>query len=168
MDFKTENDLIYVIGETKDECGGSEFYHAYKEIGANSPKVDAKIARELYEKMYTLHKRGILSACASVNQGGLLITLAKMAIAGQLGAEIDIMKAPNRNLAIEKICYSETQSRFIIAIDPKNKEKFENEIENFVFGQIGVVKTNEFIVNGIIKTDVKKLEQIYKERFKDF
>jgi phosphoribosylformylglycinamidine synthase len=168
MDFKASGDLIYVIGETKDECGGSEFYHAFNKTGGNPPKVDAKIARELYEKMYKLHKKGILSACASVNQGGLLITLAKMAVAGRLGVEVDIKKAPNKDLVIEKVCYSETQSRFIITIDPKNKEKFESLMENFVFGQIGIVKDEVFIVNGIIKTDVKKLEQIYKERFKEY
>ncbi|MBW2981674.1 phosphoribosylformylglycinamidine synthase [Candidatus Woesearchaeota archaeon] len=168
MDFKSEGDLIYVIGETKDECGGSEFYHVFNKIGARSPKVDASKARQLYEKMYKLHKKGILSACASVNQGGLLITLAKMAVAGQLGAEIDIKKAPNQELPIEKICYSESQSRFIITINPKNKEEFENSMQNFVFAQIGIIKNQTFIVNEIIKTDIKKLEHIYKERFKDF
>jgi phosphoribosylformylglycinamidine synthase len=168
IDFKSEGDLIYVIGETRDECGAGEFYHAFKKIGAKSPKVNAKTARELYEKMYELHKKGILSACASVNQGGLLITLAKMAIAGQLGAEIDIKKAPNLNLPIEKICYSETQSRFIIAINPKNRQEFENIMQDFVFAQIGFVKNETFIVNEIIKTDIKKLGHVYKERFKEF
>ena len=165
MDFKAEGDLIYVIGQTKDECGGSEFYHAFGETGGNAPKVDAKIARELYEKMY---RKGRFSACASVAQGGLLITLAKMAIAGQLGAEINLTKAPNMGLSTEKIFYSESQSRFIITIDPKNKEKFEKEMQDFLFSEIGVVKNEIFIVNGIIKTDIKKLEHVYKERFKDF
>ncbi len=64
--------------------------------------------------------------------------------------------------------YSDSQSRFIITIDPENKERFEKEIQDFLFAQIGAVKDQEFIVNEIIKTDVKKLEQIYKERFKDF
>jgi len=168
MDFKQEGDLIYVIGETKDECGAGEFYHALKKTAGIPPKVNAREARKLYETMYELNKKGILSSCASVNQGGLLITLAKMAIAGQLGAEIDITKAPNLDLPIEKICYSESQSRFIITSDPKNRQEFEELMQNFVFAQIGEVKSNEFIVNEIIKTDVKKLEQIYKERFKDF
>ena len=118
--------------------------------------------------MYKLHKKERFSACASVGPGGLLITLAKMAIAGQLGAEIDIRKAPNVSLPIEKIFYSESQSRFIVTINPKNKEKFENEMQDFLFSEIGVVKKETFIVNGIIKTDVKKLEHNYKERFKDF
>jgi phosphoribosylformylglycinamidine synthase len=168
MDLKAEGDLIYVIGQTKDECGGSEFYHSFGKIGGKSPKVDAKKARGLYENMYILHKKEMFSACASVNHGGLLITLAKMAIAGQLGAEIDITKTPNLDLPMEKLCYSESQSRFIVTINPKNKGAFEKAIQNFVFAEIGVVKNQEFIVNEIIKTDVKKLEHIYKERFKEY
>ncbi|MBW2992051.1 phosphoribosylformylglycinamidine synthase [Candidatus Woesearchaeota archaeon] len=170
MDLKIAGDLIYIIGKTKDECGGSEFYRIANKIGANSPKVDAKKARALYEKMYELNKKQMLSACASVNQG-LLITLAKMSIAGQLGVEADIRDIAD--LSAEKIFYSESQSRFIVTIDPKDKEKFEEEMDSFDITQIGVVKdSNKFIIKNskeqIISSDIKQLEDIYKERFKEF
>ena len=170
MDFKIPDDLIYIIGKTKDECGASEFYHSCNEVGAKSQKVDSKKARKLYEKIFEI--KNLLSSCASVEKGGLLIALAKMSIAGQLGTEIDIEKAPNENLPIEKIFYSETQSRFIVAINPKNKEKFEKAMKGFDFAEIGVVKNNDkFIIKNkekIINTNVKDLDKIYRERFKDF
>ena len=71
MDFKVAGDSIYVIGKTYDECGGSEFYHAFGQLGSKSPKVDAKYARKLYKKMYELSNAGILSSCASVASGGI-------------------------------------------------------------------------------------------------
>ena len=91
MDLKLSGDLIYIIGETKDECGGSEYYSAFNEIGAKSPKVDAINSRILYEKIYTLHQTGILNSCASVCGGGILITLAKMSIAGRKGVVIKFL-----------------------------------------------------------------------------
>ena len=173
MDFKIPGDFVYIIGKTKDECGGSEFYHAFGEIGAKSPKVDAEKSRELYEKMYALHQKGLLSSCAAVGWGGFLITLAKMSVAGLLGVEVDINKIPNESLPTEKVFYSESQSRFIATVDPKNAREFEKLLSGFVFANIGTVKDDKaFVVkkNGeaIINSDVRKLEEIYKKRFKDF
>ena len=173
MDFKIPGDLVYVIGKTKDECGGSEFYAAFGEIGAKSPQVDAKKSRDLYEIVYEMQQKGLLSSCASVGWGGFLIALAKMSIAGLLGVEVDINKIPNESLSIEKIFYSESQSRFIVAVDPKNAREFEKLLSGFVFASIGILKDDgRFIIKKndaeIISSDVKRLEAVYKKRFKDF
>jgi len=158
---------------TKNECGGSEFYHAFDKIGARSPKVDAVKSRQLYEKMYELNQKSLLSSCAAIGWGGFLITLAKMSIAGLLGTEVDISKIPNEGISPEKILYSESQSRFIATIDPKNQEMFENMLSGFVLAKVGTVTNDgKFLIKNndtdIISSDVKKVEQVYKERFKDF
>ncbi|MBA2869255.1 AIR synthase-related protein [Methanococcus maripaludis] len=172
MDLKLKDDLIYVIGETKDECGGSEFYHAFGEVGGKSPKVDAKSARRLYEKMYELSQKGIFSSCASVAAGGLVITLAKMAISGCLGLEADLSKAPNENLEFEKIMYSETQSRFIVTIAPENEKEFENLMKEFKVGKIGKVTEKEFVIknneNIVITSSLENMDEVYRSRFEDF
>lgn len=173
IDFKVPGDLIYLLGQTKDECGGSEFYRVLGELGEKTPKVDAEEARKLYEKVHSLHQEGILSACSSIGYGGLLIAVAKMSIAGQYGANIDVSKIPNDNLSIEKILYSESQSRFIVTVAPENKENFEKEMKGFVFGLIGSIdKSKEFVVkdgdNEIIRTNVDKMEKIYKEKFGNY
>ena len=171
MGFKIHGDLVYAVGKTKDECGASELYNAFGEIGASSPKVDAKKARKLYGRIYKIKE--LLSSCASVEKGGLLTALAKMAIAGQLGVEADFDKVPTEgNLPIEKIFYSETQSRFVVTINPKNKGKLEKEMKEFDIAEIGIVKEDKFIVKNndekIIDSNIKNLTKIYKERFKDF
>jgi len=174
MDFKLDGDIVYIIGKTKDECGGSEFYHAYGELGARPPKVDAKKARSLYERMHDLIKKGMFSAVASIGAGGFLITLAKMAIAGQLGVEIRANKIPvAESMDIENVFYSETQSRFIVTIDPKNKEEFEKAISGNIIEEIGVVRDNgSFLIKNnekdVINTTVKKLDEVYRKRFEDF
>ncbi|HII29664.1 TPA: phosphoribosylformylglycinamidine synthase, partial [Candidatus Woesearchaeota archaeon] len=148
------------------------FYHAYSKIGSKAPRIDAKQARKLYEKMYELHKKGLLSACSSVGAGGIAMTLAKMAIAGQKGASIDISKIPNESLSPEKILYSESQSRFIVSINPENKKAFENEMNDFSITRIGIVKNNKFKIKNKNKTminiTISDLDKIYRARFRDF
>jgi len=171
MDLKIEGDLIYLIGETKDELGGSELYHALGKKGGKSPKVDALLARKLYENMHELNKKNMFSACASIEKGGLLVALAKMAIAGRMGVEVEVEKVAS--LPIEKIFYSESQSRFIITINPSSKVGFEKEMKEFDITLLGAINENgKFLVKNkddeIINADVHDLEEIYKERFKDF
>ncbi len=169
IDFKIPGDLVYIIGETKDECGGSEFYNLYGEIGSKSPKVDAKHARKLYEKMYEMHTKGIFSACSSIERGGLLTAIAKMSIAGCRGVEIDLTNIPGEDLPFEKKCYSESQSRFIVSIDPTKKESFENGLQDFEVKKIGEVKEDMiFMVKGsgtTISTTVEEMNRHYKQRF---
>lgn len=170
MDFKITDDLIYVIGKTKDECGGSEFYYEYGEKGGESPKVDASYARSVYKKMFELHREGMFSACASVSVGGLLITLAKMSIAGMLGADVDLSTANTEDLSFEKLAYSETQSRFIVTINPKERDEFKTKMKDFDIFCIGqVTDNNNFKVSlkgkSIIDMNVLSLDQVYKARF---
>ena len=169
IDFKVPGDLVYVIGETKDECGGSEFYNLYGEIGSKSPKVDAKHARKLYEKMYEMHTSEMFSACSSIEKGGLLTAVAKMSIAGCWGVEIDLINIPGEDLPFEKKCYSESQMRFIVSIDPAKQEIFENGLQGFSVKKIGEVKgDNTFVVKDdetIISTTVEELDMHYKQRF---
>ncbi len=171
MDFKIAGDLIYVIGETKDECGGSEFYHMFNEIGTKSPKVDAIKSRILYEKIYELHQKEIFNSCSSV-VNGLLITLAKMAISGMKGINVNLQRVPQQGLSLGKIMYSESQSRLIAVISRENKDVFEKEMKDFIFGLIGEVRGDSLFIikNGdidVIRENIEDLEMTYKERFKN-
>lgn len=163
FDFKAEGDLIYLIGKTEDELGGSEFYNIHGKLGSKAPKV--KPDRSLYKKIHDLTKKGMFSAVQSVSAGGIAMAAAKMAIAGQLGATIDLDKIDSE-LTIEKKMYSEAQGRFIVTIDPENREAFESSIDAV---RIGIVTGRDFTFTDketeILRLNVKRMEQIYKERF---
>ena len=122
-----------------------------------------------YEKMYEMHTKGIFSACSSIEKGGLLTAVAKMSIAGCWGVEIDLINIPGEDLPFEKKCYSESQSRFIVSIDPTKKESFENGLQDFEVKKIGEVKEDMiFMVKGsgtTISTTVEEMNRHYKQRF---
>jgi len=167
FDFKAEGDLIYIIGRTMDECAGSELYNQFGKNGGKAPKVDAKKARELYRKIY--ETRDMLASAQSVERGGLLVAIAKMALAGKLGAVIDIEKIPADDMPLEKLFYSETQSRFIVAIDPEMRDSFEKQMKGFVCERIGIVTKDYLEVtkgpDTIFRTGLRKLDEAYRERF---
>ena len=123
-DFKESGDLIYQVGETYDELGASEFYQLFGEIGTNVPKVRKAKAKELYLKVMEANKASLIESSHDLSDGGLAVALTESAFGGNLGANIDLDNLGN--LASHILLFSESHSRFIISIQPKNKEKFES------------------------------------------
>ena len=89
-DFKADGDLIYVLGETKDELGGSEYYAMKGQLGANVPKVDFRRNFSLYGKLQRAIAKRLVASCHDCSEGGLAVALAECCIAGDIGAEADI------------------------------------------------------------------------------
>ncbi|MDF2690177.1 MAG: purL [Gammaproteobacteria bacterium] len=110
FDFKQADSLIVLIGQRKNECGGSLFYDLYQQLGANLPKPDFKqIQNQIYALSDAITKRLVLAA-KSINRGGLAVALVRMCIGNYIGAEIKLEAKP-----IEQILFSETPG-FIIEV----------------------------------------------------
>ncbi len=161
LDVKMPGDLIYVLGETLDELGRSE-YQLYSGIGNNNvPKVDAKSARKVYERYNQARKDGIIASAIAPNLGGLVIALAKSLIAGDLGAEIDLSLVPigkiqNTDIINKIIMFSESQSRILVTIAPQNQKRFEELFEGAVYSCIGKVTEKKVLnIKDVFKVDLK-------------
>jgi len=101
LDAKAPGDLVYVIGETRDECGGSEYYAWLGEskgrgriLGKNVPQVEIPTALNRYRKIHQAIREELLASCLSVGLGGLAVGLAKIAMAGELGLSVDLEPIP--------------------------------------------------------------------------
>ncbi|WP_341808676.1 phosphoribosylformylglycinamidine synthase subunit PurL [Wolbachia endosymbiont (group E) of Neria commutata] len=168
LDVKMPGDLIYILGETHDELGRSE-YQLHSGTGNNNvPKVDAKSARKLYECYNQAIKDGIIASAIAPNLGGLIIALAKSLIAGDLGAEIDLSLVPaveiqNTDMVNKVIMFSESQSRILATVAPQNQKKFEELFQGIVYSHIGKV-TEEKVLNikDVMEVDIKSLADSYR------
>ncbi|WP_338406752.1 MULTISPECIES: phosphoribosylformylglycinamidine synthase subunit PurL [unclassified Wolbachia] len=167
LDVKMPGDLIYVLGETLDELGRSE-YQLYSGIGNNNvPKVDAKSARKLYERYNQAIKDGIIASAIAPNLGGLIIALAKSLIAGDLGAEIDLSLVPigktqNTDIINKIIMFSESQSRILVTIAPQSQKRFEELFKGAVYSCIGKVTEKKVLnIKDVLKVDLKNLKNSY-------
>jgi len=169
MDVKKEGDTVYILGLTKNELGGSEYYAIHNKIGNNAPTVDLERQLKLYKALNKAMEQGLVSSCHDCSDGGLGVALAESAFAGELGMNIYLKKIPvdnvNRN---DSILFSESQGRFVITVKPENVKRFEEIMKQNAFANIGTVTKNEFIVNGLdgktcIKSDIKELKDAWQK-----
>jgi phosphoribosylformylglycinamidine synthase II len=171
MDVKTAGDLIYAIGQTGDELGGSIYFANQGAIGNNCPKVDFKKAKQLMQALSRATAKGLVAACHDCSEGGIAAAAAEMAFAGGFGMEIFLGEVPYKaqNPRNDFILFSESNSRFIVEVAKKNQKEFEKALKGIPFGLIGCVsKSKEFKVYGLdgkacVKAGIDELKKAWKE-----
>ena len=180
IDQKFEGDLVYVIGFTRDELGGSEYFamkgeqeRGKKYIGNNAPKVDAQMNIDVYRAFSRAVEEELVASAISVNAGGLGVALAKSSIAGQLGLEADLEEAPSSCLREDFTLYSQSQGRLVVTINPANRKRFERIMGQNAYSMIGKVRGDDkfLITNGgkmVVDASVAELTSSYKLTFEDY
>lgn len=159
---KAVGDIVYLLGETKDELGGSEYYDQTGHLGRNVPRVDGKPNRQLYMLYGRAARNRLIASALAVNAGGLGVTLAKKVIAGQMGMEIDLSAL---TLRADKALFSESQGRIVVTVAPQNVKAFEKTFArsyNHVTPIGHVAYGNKLNINNILKVDIEVLEEAYK------
>lgn len=137
-DFKQAGEVIYLLGPTRDELGGSEFADQFGLKGGSVPQVDLLSARRRYRVFYRAVRRGLVSAAHDVSDGGLGVALAEMAIGGGIGARIDLHAVPGCACCDpERILYSESASRLIACVRPEDASEFEALFAGQRFAALG-------------------------------
>jgi len=157
MDFKQEGDLVYLVGKTYNELGGSEYFMDNGLTGNNVPVVRPQQARELMNRLSQATEKDLVKACHDLSEGGLGVAIAEMAFAGQLGAVVRLSEVP-LGQPIDRddfILFSESNSRFLAAVAPENKDRFEEIIADTSFALIGRVTASERLE--IYGLDAKKV-----------
>ena len=140
LDFKRSGDLVYVLGETKKELGGSEYFRMLGAVGNEVPKVDADSANKFYDTVIAATKKGLPDALATPALGGLGVLFAKMAMAGRLGAEIDLDKIPaTPGLTALEVLFSESNVRFVATVPPDKQSEFEKLFAGHKIACVGKV-----------------------------
>jgi phosphoribosylformylglycinamidine synthase II len=126
MDLKAPGNLMYIVGATYNELGGSEYYRLKGFLGNSVPKLRATKARKTYYNLTKAMGGGLVKSCHDLSEGGLAVAAAEMAFAGGLGLEIDLKKVHGKDLARNDfVLFSESNSRFLIEVAETDKEEFE-------------------------------------------
>lgn len=174
IDSKFPDDLVYLLGETSEEIGGSEYFSLNKKIDNLLPQVNIKKNKNLYENFYQATQKNFIISAISLTRGGLGVALAKTALAGKLGLKISLNEISKKIARNDYVLFSESQGRILVTINPKNKKLFEENFKNNYFKQIGLVtKEPRLIINGtnnknIVNLSITQIEKNYKSTFKKF
>ena len=165
-EFKNSGDIIYLLGETKDELGGGEYFKLFKYVGNSVPQVDINKNLKTYRALEQAIEQELLASSLSITSGGLGIALAKATVGGMLGCNISVRSMPGAPKSADVKLFSESQGRILVSVAPKNRVPFEKIMKKISYAKIGrVMKSGKVVVldgkNKIINTDVKKLYSIY-------
>jgi phosphoribosylformylglycinamidine synthase II len=141
MDCKQEGDLLYIVGITWNELGGSHYYGIHGYTGNNVPRVNPGKGKKLMNALSAALEKGLVKACHDCSEGGIGAAAAEMAFAGGLGMTICLKQVPlgepiNRD---DIVLFSESNTRFLVEVAPENKTKFENMMSGVDFAAIGQV-----------------------------
>ncbi len=147
MDVKRPGDIVYLVGETKDEMGGSEYLALHGQLGVNVPRVDVRQARAIYEKLSAAIDKGLVASCHDCSDGGLGVALAESAFAGGFGMQLDVTRLGIENDIVA--LFSESQSRFIVTTTPGAASAFEAALEGCPVTRLGeVIPEERFVLKG--------------------
>jgi phosphoribosylformylglycinamidine synthase len=180
IDFKFDGDLIYLLGDTYDECAGSEYF-AYlgekdkKEYTNNAvPGVDGVKNRKLYEAFGKCTKQELIASAISVGRGGIAIAVLRSAMAGKLGVDISLGAVSKSTSADDLALFSESQGRILVSIASRHRKDFEKNMKGNSFVLIGKVTKNPKVkISGrkgkkIVDLDVSRAAESYKSTFRNY
>jgi phosphoribosylformylglycinamidine synthase len=145
MDCKREGDLVYIIGTTWNELGGSQYYGIHGYVGNGVPRVDSKKGKRLMDVLSAVMEKGLVRACHDLSEGGIGVAAAEMAFAGGLGMVIHLGQVPlgeamNRD---DYVLFSESNTRFLVEVAPEDRHQFEDMMAGIDFAAIGHVTSKE-------------------------
>jgi len=163
------DDYLVVIGDTKDELGGSEYFeYIHRFIGGVCPRVDFTDSKINMLAVLSLIKNKLVKSVHDCSKGGLSIALSELSIFGNIGCTIDIEKIPcEKNLSSEKILFSESHSRYLLVIDKKNIEEINHILskKKITFAVLGKFSGDQINIKHESKNLVKFRIDLAQKRY---
>ncbi len=147
MELKQPGNLIYLVGKTYSELGGSRYYQLRGHTGKTVPKVRVDKAKKTMDLVTKAIDHGYVRSCHDLSDGGLAVALAEMSFSGGYGVELKLKYVPRaegvgRN---DLLLFSESNSRFLVEVAEKNKEDFEALMKKDVCAEVGRVSQDDFL-----------------------
>ncbi|MCA9116531.1 MAG: phosphoribosylformylglycinamidine synthase subunit PurL [Planctomycetaceae bacterium] len=140
MDLKASGNQVYLLGATKDELGGSHLALVCGLQGGEVPRVNPDVAVPLFHGLHAAMRQQLVRSCHDLSEGGLAVAAAEMAFAGGLGLELDLSAlAAETELADVVLLFSESNSRFLVEVEPQHCEAFEAALEAVPLFRLGTV-----------------------------
>ncbi|MBE6380703.1 MAG: phosphoribosylformylglycinamidine synthase [Lentisphaerae bacterium] len=165
LDAKLAGDDVYVLGMTKDELGGSEYFAMLGYTGNKVPKLDINAALAMYEKVAEITGKKLAHSLHTPGFGGLAVGFAKVAVAGRLGLTVDLSSIPQSGgLNTAELLYSESNTRFIMTASPDKRDEIAAILKGVPFARVGTVTGDDvlkfrsdgadttFILNELVKS----------------
>ena len=146
LDFKNEGDLIYLVGESKNDISSSEYLYSYHKINNTpAPFFDLETEHLIQASITKLIKLKLINSAHDISDGGLFINLLESSMVNNLGFEI------NSDVSIRKdaFLFGESQSRVVVSISEHQLHSFEAELnkQGAKYSKLGQVKGKNIVID---------------------
>lgn len=160
QNFKNNGDLIYLVGETKDEFGGSELQKlVHGKVFGKAPELNINVEKANQDQVLAAIRAGVVQSAHDLSEGGLAVAVAESLFTNeQLGAEITI----SGNLV--SALFSETQSRFLLTVKKEQQTEFESLVAAKLIGEVNETATLTVKAdnNTVLEASVNQLKDAWK------
>ncbi len=161
MDIKTPNSLLFMVGERKNECGGSVYYALFEELGKNVPAPDPALVNSQITALTDAIQKGLVLSAHDISDGGIAVTLAEMAFGNRIGFDVSIPGS----LRLDVLLFGETGG-FVIEISKNTenqiREIFEKNRVPLLF--LGATTQNKTLTyNTALSCDLHKAKQVWEQ-----
>ncbi|UCG29935.1 MAG: phosphoribosylformylglycinamidine synthase subunit PurL [candidate division WOR-3 bacterium] len=139
MDFKQIGSDLYMVGETKEELGGSEYYRVLDLEAGAVPGLDFTNAPRIMSSIHTAIRKGLVVSCHDLSEGGLALALSEMAFSGDIGAEVNLMDVPftGKKRRFDTVLFSESNTRFLLEVRRDRGGEFTKLFSGLPVARIG-------------------------------
>ena len=124
--FQNSDSVILMVGDRKDELGGSVYYSLFNELGSNLPKPDLEEVKHQIFALTDCIDDGLVLSCHDIADGGVASAISEMTFGNSIGCNVKI----ESDLSPDKILFSETGG-FILEILPKNINALKSVFSNY-------------------------------------
>lgn len=164
-DLKRKETNIVLIGERKDECGGSVYYQLHNELGSKLPQPDLSALNREIHVLHTVIQEGLVLSAHDISEGGLAVALAEMSFKNQIGVKIDVAG----DLATEKKLFGETGGFVLEVARDKLKELkrifAEHQVPVMVLGD--TVAEARLQMNGVIDLPINEAKSAWENGLRE-
>lgn len=160
LNFKNAGDLIYLVGESKDDIASSEYLYSYRNVKASpAPAFDLDTEFNVQASIKELIQNKLVESVHDISDGGLFITLAESSFPNQLGFKV----STDAKLRTDAFLFGEAQSRVVISANNSQKNQIEDLLrsKNVSFTLLGEVTDGSFIVDGEVVITTKTAKNLY-------
>lgn len=165
--FKNEGDIIFVLGDTFAELGGSEFQKVLHNVTeGRPPALDLEIEKKLLGSVLSAIQSGLVQSAHDLSEGGLSVALAESCISGKLGATVAL---DSEGLRHDLLLFSESQSRILLSATPAQADALESHIQSqgVPVRRIGQVQGTELQIQldgkQVLAEQVSNLRQVWED-----
>ena len=161
--FKDEGDEIYLLGEDKEELGGSEYAKViHNKVAGESPTINLDEEKKLQDTLLNLIRKGLIKSAHDISEGGIVSALAECCIINQekqIGCEVEIPIKSRKDFSL----FSESQSRIIISISKDKILELESDLKlaNLKYTNLGDVKGSTLKLDSLFEVSINELSDIY-------